>query len=46
MKEKDVVRVVELIDESLQKPQDEKHLKSMKKKVNTLMKNSHCLVNG
>ena len=37
-KEKDVVRVVELIDESLQKPQDEKHLKSVKKKVNTLMK--------
>jgi len=38
MKEKDVVRVVELIDEVLQKPQDEKHLKSVKKKVNTLMK--------
>jgi glycine hydroxymethyltransferase len=37
-KEKDVVRVVELIDESLQKPQDEKHLKNVKKKVNTLMK--------
>ncbi len=37
-KEKDVVRVVELIDESLQKPQDEKHLKSVKKKVNTMMK--------
>jgi glycine hydroxymethyltransferase len=38
MKEKDMVRVVELIDDSLQKPGDEKHLKSMKKKVNTLMK--------
>jgi glycine hydroxymethyltransferase len=38
MKEKDVVRVVELIEESLQKPEDEKHLKSVKKKVNTLMK--------
>lgn len=38
MKEKDVVRVVELIDEVLQKPLDEKHLKSVKKKVNTLMK--------
>jgi glycine hydroxymethyltransferase len=37
-KEKDVLRVVELIDESLKKPQDEKHLKSVKKKVNTLMK--------
>jgi glycine hydroxymethyltransferase len=37
-KEKDVVRVVELIDESLQKPLDEKHLKSVKKKVNTMMK--------
>ncbi|MGC4021960.1 MAG: serine hydroxymethyltransferase [Cyclobacteriaceae bacterium] len=38
MKEKDVARVVELIDEVLQKPQDEKHLKSVKKKVNALMK--------
>jgi len=38
MKEKDVVRVVELIDESLQKPDNEKHLKNVKKKVNTLMK--------
>jgi glycine hydroxymethyltransferase len=37
-KEKDVVRVVELIDEALQKPEDEKHLKSVKKKVNGLMK--------
>jgi glycine hydroxymethyltransferase len=38
LKEKDVVRVVELIDEALQKPEDEKHLKSVKKKVNALMK--------
>lgn len=34
MKEKDVVKVVELIDEALQKPADAKHLKSVKKKVN------------
>jgi glycine hydroxymethyltransferase len=34
MKEKDVVKVVELIDEALQKPEDQKHLKSVKKKVN------------
>jgi glycine hydroxymethyltransferase len=34
MKEKDVVKVVDLIDEALQKPEDQKHLKSVKKKVN------------
>lgn len=34
MKEKDVVKVVELIDESLRKPEDQKHLKTVKKKVN------------
>lgn len=34
MMEKDVVKVVELIDEALRKPEDEKHLKSVKKKVN------------
>lgn len=34
MKEKDVVKVVDLIDEALQKPEDAKHLKSVKKKVN------------
>jgi len=34
MKEKDVVKVVELIDESLHKPEDQKHLKAVKKKVN------------
>lgn len=37
MKEKDVLKVVELIDEALQKPTDTKHLKSVKKKVNRLM---------
>ena len=36
-KEKDVVKVVELIDEALQKPEDTKHLKAVKKKVNRLM---------
>ncbi|WP_127121993.1 serine hydroxymethyltransferase [Chryseotalea sanaruensis] len=35
--EKDVVKVVELIDEALQKPADDKHLKAVKKKVNRLM---------
>ena len=34
MREKDVVKVVELIDESLRKPEDQKHLKAVKKKVN------------
>jgi glycine hydroxymethyltransferase len=38
LKEKDVVKVVDLIDEALQKPSDEKHLKAVKRKVNTLMK--------
>jgi len=37
LKEKDVVKVVELIDEALQKVDDAKHLKSVKKKVNRLM---------
>lgn len=37
MKEKDVLKVVELIDEALQKPTDTKHLKAVKKKVNRLM---------
>ncbi len=36
-KEKDVLKVVDLIDESLKKPEDEKHLKALKRKVNTLM---------
>ncbi len=34
MKEKDVIKVVEFIDEALRKPSDEKHLKSIKKSVN------------
>lgn len=34
MKEKDVVKVVELIDETLKKPEDQKHLKAVKQKVN------------
>jgi glycine hydroxymethyltransferase len=38
LKEKDVVKVVELIDEALKKPEDQKHLKGVKRKVNTLMK--------
>ncbi len=37
MKEKDVVKIVDLIDEALQKPEDQKHLKSVKRKVNRLM---------
>jgi glycine hydroxymethyltransferase len=35
--EKDVIKVVELIDEALQKPDDVKHLKSVKRKVNRMM---------
>jgi glycine hydroxymethyltransferase len=38
LKEKDVVRVVDLIDEALTKPEDDKHLKAVKRKVNALMK--------
>ena len=37
MKEKDVVKIVDLIDEALQKPEDQKHLKSVKRKVNRFM---------
>ena len=37
LKEKDVVKIVDLIDEALQKPGDSKHLKSVKKKVNRFM---------
>ncbi len=37
LKEKDVVRVAELIDEALQKTDDDKHLKAVKKKVARLM---------
>lgn len=38
LKEKDCLKVVDLIDEALKRPSDDKHLKSIKKKVNTLMK--------
>ena len=37
MVEKDVIKIVELIDEALQKPEDQKHLRSVKRKVNRLM---------
>ncbi len=37
-KEKDVIKVVDLIDEALKKPEDEKHLKTVRRKVNTMMK--------
>ena len=36
--EKDVVKVVDLIDEVLKKPEDQKHLKAVKRKVNVFMK--------
>jgi glycine hydroxymethyltransferase len=38
LQEKDVVKVVDLIDEALQKPEDVKHLKAVKRKVNNMMK--------
>jgi glycine hydroxymethyltransferase len=37
VKEKDIIKIVELIDEALQNPGEPKHLKSVKKKVNRLM---------
>jgi glycine hydroxymethyltransferase len=37
VKEKDIIKIVDLIDEALQKPSDSKHLKSVKKKVNRFM---------
>lgn len=36
--EKDVIKVVDLIDEALKKPDDAKHLKAVKRKVNAFMK--------
>lgn len=36
--EKDVIKVVDLIDEALKKPEDAKHLKAVKRKVNAFMK--------
>jgi len=38
MKEKDVIKIVDLIDTALKKPADEKHLKGVKGKVNAFMK--------
>jgi len=38
LREKDVIKVVDLIDEALKKPTDVKHLKAVKRKVNTFMK--------
>jgi glycine hydroxymethyltransferase len=38
LKEKDAVKVVELIDEVLRAPEDESNLKSVKRKVHALMK--------
>ena len=38
MKEKDVVKVVDFIDEALMKNGDEKYLKSLKRSVNAFMK--------
>lgn len=38
LKEKDVLKVVDLIDEALKAPLDESNLKAVKRKVNTLMK--------
>jgi glycine hydroxymethyltransferase len=37
LKEKDVAKIVDLMDEALQKPDDQKHLKSIKRKVNRFM---------
>jgi glycine hydroxymethyltransferase len=38
MKEKDMVKVVDLIDETLKKPEDQNHIKNVKKKVNAFVK--------
>jgi glycine hydroxymethyltransferase len=38
LKEKDCLKVVDLIDEALKKSADDKHLKTVKRKVNTMMK--------
>lgn len=37
LKDKEIVRIVELIDEALQRPDDAKHLKAVRGKVNRLM---------
>ncbi len=36
--EKDMIKVVDLIDEALRKPNDDKHLNAIRRKVNTWMK--------
>lgn len=38
LKEKDMVKIVDLIDEALRKPSNDKHLKTIKRKVNSWMK--------
>ena len=38
MKEKDVIKVVDLIDEALKKPEDVKHLAAVKRKVNSFVR--------
>jgi glycine hydroxymethyltransferase len=38
LKEKDVIKVVDLIDEALKKPTDDRYLKAIKRKVNAMMK--------
>lgn len=38
MMEKDILKVVDLIDEALRKPADDNHLKGIKRKVNAFMK--------
>ena len=38
LKEKDMIKIVDLIDSALQKPSDDRHLKNIRKKVNGWMK--------
>ena len=38
LKEKDMVKIVDLIDSALKKPSDDRHLKNIRKKVNSWMK--------
>lgn len=45
LKEKDVIKVVDFIDEALKKPTDEKHLKGVKRKVNAFMKKFPFIAN-
>lgn len=39
MKEKDVIKVVDLIDQALARPDDARHLKGVKRKVNAMVRN-------